>query len=87
MYRERPTVVVRGRTVIAPVEVFAEPPRVLEFEGRTRDIIEWSGPWPIAERWWTGGDWRYRLQVIDTRGAAWALLSDGADWRIEARDD
>jgi protein ImuB len=87
VYRDRPTVVVRGRRVIAPAELFGEPPRVLEFEGRTRDIVEWSGPWPIAERWWTGGVLRYRLQIIDTRGTAWVLLSDGDAWTIEARYD
>ena len=87
VYLDRPVVVLRGRDVIAPAEVFAEPPGVLEFEGRTRDIVEWSGPWPIAERWWSGGVLRYRLQVIDSRGAAWVLLSDGDDWHIEARYD
>jgi hypothetical protein len=30
---------------------------------------------------------RYRLQVIDDRGGAWVLLSDGDTWTIEARYD
>ncbi len=87
VYHDRPTVVLRGHAVIPPTDVFTEPPRVLEFEGRTRDITEWSGPWPIAERWWTGGVLRYRVQVVDARGTAWVLLSEGDDWCVEARYD
>lgn len=87
VYHDRPTVLLRGSAVIPPAEVLAEPPRAIEFEGRARDIVEWSGPWPLAERWWLGGVLRYRLQVIDSRGAAWVLLSDGDAWTIEARYD
>lgn len=87
VYREQPTVVVRGTDLVAPAEVLTDIPRTLEFEGRTRRVVEWSGPWPLWERWWEGGEPRYRLQIADDRGTAWVLLSDGGDWRIEARYD
>ena len=87
VYLDRPTVVVRGRTVIAPAEVLSEAPRWLVHNGRQRELIAWSGPWPLHERWWDGGSLNFRLQAVDAIGTAWVLLSDGETWTIEARYD
>ena len=87
VYRDGVVIELLGDRPIPPAEVLDEPPRWLELDGRRRDVVAWSGPWPVAERWWDGGTIRYRLQLVDTTGAAWVLLSRGDDWTIEARYD
>lgn len=87
VYRDGVVITVSGSASIPPAEVLVEPPRWLELDGRRREVVAWSGPWPVAERWWDGGTIRYRLQVVDTLGAAWVLLSEGPDWTVEARYD
>ncbi len=87
VFREMPVVVVRGAEPVAPAEVLADIPRSIEFEGRMRRIVEWSGPWPLWERWWEGGSLRFRLQLVDDHGVAWVLLSEGDEWHVEARYD
>ena len=87
MYRDGAVITVGANSPIPPAETLTEPPRWLELDGRRREIAAWSGPWPVAERWWSGGATRYRLQVVDTTGAAWVLLSAGPDWTLEARYD
>lgn len=87
VYRDGVVIEVSGNASIPPAEVLVEPPRWLELDGRRREVVAWSGPWPVAERWWDGGTIRYRLQVVDTLGAAWVLLSEGPDWTVEARYD
>jgi protein ImuB len=87
VYRDGTVITVGATATIAPAEILAESPRWLELDGRRRDVAAWSGPWPIRERWWNGGEVRYRLQVVDTTGAAWVLLSTGSEWTLEARYD
>ena len=87
VFLEQPVVTLRGVDAIAPAEVLTDLPRTLEFEGRVRTIAEWSGPWPLWERWWEGGALRFRLQLVDDRGVAWVLLSEGDAWHVEARYD
>jgi protein ImuB len=87
VYRDGTVITVGATAEIAPADILTEPPRWLELDGRRRDIAAWSGPWPISERWWDGVQIRYRLQVVDTTGAAWMLLSTGTEWTLEARYD
>jgi protein ImuB len=87
VYRDGTVITVGAAATIAPADILTEPPRWLELDGRRRNIAAWSGPWPIRERWWDGGQVRYRLQVVDTTGAAWVLLSTGSEWTLEARYD
>jgi protein ImuB len=87
VYRDSTVVVLGGAATIPPAEVLSEPPRWIDLAGRRRDIAAWTGPWTVAERWWEGGSIRYRLQIVDTTGTAWTLLSNGSDWTIEARYD
>ncbi len=87
VYRDGAVITVGATEPIAPAETMNESPRWLELDGRRREVAAWSGPWPVAERWWTGGTTRYRLQVVDTTGTAWVLLSAGPDWTVEARYD
>ncbi|MEN9740500.1 MAG: hypothetical protein RLZ72_766 [Actinomycetota bacterium] len=87
VYRDGVVVTLLGEAAIAPADVLGESPRWIELDKRRREIVAWSGPWPVAERWWDGGGIRYRLQAVDTTGAAWVLLSNGPDWTVEARYD
>ena len=87
VYRNGVVVALLGEAAIPPADVLSEPPRWIELDKRRREIVAWSGPWPVAERWWDGGGIRYRLQAVDTTGAAWVLLSTGSDWTVEARYD
>ena len=87
VYRMGTPVELHGAAPIHPAEVLSEAPRWLVHNGRQRELIAWSGPWPIHERWWDGGSLNFRLQAVDTVGTAWVLLSDGKTWTIEARYD
>jgi protein ImuB len=87
VYRTGTPVELHGVAPILPAETLSEAPRWLVREGRQRELIAWSGPWPIHERWWDGGSLNYRLQAVDTLGTAWVLLSEDGLWTIEARYD
>jgi protein ImuB len=87
VYRTGTPVELHGVASIPPAETLSEAPRWLVREGRQRELIAWSGPWPIHERWWDGGSLNYRLQAVDTLGTAWVLLSEEGLWTIEARYD
>jgi protein ImuB len=87
VYRTGTPVELHGTSPIRPAEVLSEAPRWLVHNGRQRELIAWSGPWPLHERWWDGGSLNFRLQAVDTVGTAWVLLSDGDTWTIEARYD
>ncbi|AWB87083.1 DNA polymerase Y family protein [Mycetocola zhujimingii] len=51
-------------------------------------VSAWTGPWPVAERWWDGGGTRLnRFQLVDDTGAAWLLVLDDSGWWAEARYD
>ncbi len=68
----------------------AEPTR-LSVEGMLRAVAvhAWSSPWPVRERWWTGGTDSYRLQVLLEDGDAWLLRyetgTSTGKWIAEAR--
>jgi protein ImuB len=87
VYRTGTPVELHGTAPILPAEVLSEAPRWLVHNGRQRELIAWSGPWPLHERWWDGGSLNFRIQAVDTIGTAWVLLSDGDTWTIEARYD
>jgi protein ImuB len=54
-----------------------------------RPVAEWTGPWPLRQRWWDGERRRHaeRFQIIDGDGDAWLLLLSGENWWAEARYD
>lgn len=54
-----------------------------------RPVAAWTGPWPVAERWWDPERARslHRFQVVDDGGAAWLLALDGPGWWAEGRYD
>ena len=38
-------------------------------------VAAWAGPWPVDERWWSGGEGRAsRFQVVGADGRAWLLV-------------
>jgi len=45
---------VEGRPVVVGQRhrLSGEPCRVVVEGGRSREVVAWSGPWPVAERWW-----------------------------------
>lgn len=56
---------------------------------RRRPVAEWTGPWPLRQRWWDEGRRRHaeRFQIVDGDGDAWLLLLTGDRWWAEARYD
>jgi len=54
-----------------------------------RPVAEWTGPWPLRQRWWDEGRRRHaeRFQIVDGDGDAWLLLLTGDRWWAEARYD
>lgn len=49
-------------------------------------VTGWTGPWPVAERWWEPGRARRRarFQVTTAEGAAYLLAVEGGRWHVEA---
>jgi protein ImuB len=49
-------------------------------------VTAWTGPWPVAERWWDTGQARRlaRFQVVTDDGLAYLLVLEGGRWRVEA---
>ena len=49
-------------------------------------ITGWSGPWPLAERWWDPGAARRRarFQLLTGDGRAWLAAVQDGRWLIEA---
>jgi protein ImuB len=71
--------------VTARLAVTAAPARLV---GAKTDIeiVDWAGPWPVDERWWSPAEAsrRARFQVALGDGRALLLgLTDGA-WTVEA---
>ena len=61
----------------------------LRINGASRQIVEWSGPWPLVERGWdlTAVRRAHRFQVADETGSAWLLLLEDSGWSIEGGYD
>ncbi|GIH03356.1 DNA polymerase [Rhizocola hellebori] len=59
--------------------------------GRSKvEIVAWSGPWPVDERWWVVEQRPHRLvrlQVLLANGQALLLILSGGEWSIPAEFD
>jgi protein ImuB len=65
-------------------------PAKVRFNGRRwTDIVGWTGPWPVDERWWDtdGRSRRARFQVTLSDGSAHLLTLEGGSFRVEATYD
>jgi protein ImuB len=74
-------VTVSGRCVVS-----ATPVMLTVSKEPSRAITGWTGPWPLAERWWdpAQAQRRARFQLVTDDGRAWlAAVRDGR-WQIEA---
>lgn len=74
----------------APVAVtgrgeLVAPPAALGGE----EVVEWCGPWPCEERWWSPAEARRRarMQVVTATGAAHLLALEAGRWSVEATYD
>jgi protein ImuB len=78
----------RPVTVTARGEVSGPPASVATSGGRA-DVVAWTGPWPLEERWWDPGGWRRRarFQVCLADGSAKMLALESRRWWIEASYD
>ncbi len=66
------------------------PPAVLSAPGRTpTEVVAWTGPWPVDERWWDpqAASRRARFQVLAADGTAWLVTLAGGRWWLEAAYD
>lgn len=69
-----------ARVVVAPPPAGRPPPPV--DPGRYR-VRAWAGPWPVRERWWSGGLPRVYLQVVTDGSPALLLAVEEGRWRVE----
>ena len=69
--------------------VTAAPERVSVAGGRWAEVVAWTGPWPVDERWWDrpAHRRRARFQVVVVDGSAWLLVLEGGRWWAEASYD
>jgi protein ImuB len=67
----------------------AAPAKVRLSGRRWTDIVGWTGPWPVDERWWDADahSRRARFQVTLADGSAHLLTLEGGDFRVEATYD
>ncbi|KWV34250.1 DNA polymerase Y family protein [Micromonospora rifamycinica] len=74
-------VVVSARLVVS-----AAPARLCVGGSDPAEIVGWSGPWPLDERWWvpTEAHRRARFQVCLADGAALLLAVQAGRWLVEA---
>ncbi|TWP44898.1 DNA polymerase Y family protein [Lentzea tibetensis] len=56
--------------------------------GPLQDVVAWSGPWPVDERWWEPDTARRaaRLQLI-AGGTAFLLVREDGEWTVEGMYD
>ena len=61
-------------------------PAVLLVQGRRNEIVGWSGPWPVDERWWDSDAHRRqaRLQLVTADGRARLVALEAGVWRVTA---
>ncbi|CAG7601491.1 DNA polymerase IV [Leucobacter soli] len=50
-------------------------------------VRDWSLPWPVRERGWTGAPARFRLQLQLEDGDAWLVFHESGSWFAEGRYD
>jgi protein ImuB len=72
--------------VSARLELTAEPTALIVERGRPVEIIGWTGPWPVDERWWAPGESRRRarFQMMLADGRALLVSLAGGHWSVEA---
>ena len=79
----RRAIVVSGRHEMSDV------PTHVVVEGKEFDVVSWSGPWPVEERWWDPQRHRraVRMQVVVGENPARALVLtlEQGRWRATAR--
>ena len=52
---------------------------------RPLEVVAWSGPWPVQERWWDAAGRRVvRAQVLADDGVARLLALEHGQWRVAA---
>ncbi|MGN9775618.1 DNA polymerase Y family protein [Micromonospora sp. H33] len=72
--------------VSARLAVSAAPARLAVGTARPVEIVGWTGPWPVDERWWAPVEARRRarFQVGLADGSALLLAVEGGRWLVEA---
>ncbi|WP_410810982.1 DNA polymerase Y family protein [Micromonospora sp. 067-2] len=72
--------------ISARLAVSAPPVRLVVGTGRPAEIVGWTGPWPVDERWWapTEAHRRARFQVGLADGTALLLAVEAGQWLVEA---
>lgn len=67
-------------------DVSSAPCRLRLGDRVVRDIVAWSGPWPVDERWWDAAGHRRmaRFQVVTDDGVARLVTIEGGRWRLAA---
>jgi len=75
-------------TVTARGELSA-PPAWVNTAGSPVEVVAWTGPWPLEERWWdpAGRRRRARFQVCLADGRAQMLALESRRWWVEATYD
>ncbi len=61
----------------------APPARLSVGGGAWVALAAWAGPWPVAERWWSGHRRRAHLQVVADDGTAALLAVERGRWWLE----
>ncbi|QDY09812.1 DNA polymerase Y family protein [Micromonospora sp. HM134] len=72
--------------VSARLAVSAAPARLAVGGTAPTEIVGWTGPWPVDERWWASAEARRRarFQVCLADGAALLLAVEAGRWLVEA---
>ncbi|MGC5658847.1 DNA polymerase Y family protein [Micromonospora sp. WMMD723] len=72
--------------VSARLAVSAAPARLAVGGTAPTEIVGWTGPWPVDERWWAPAEARRRarFQVCLADGAALLLAVEAGRWLVEA---
>ena len=78
----RRSIVVSGRHEMSGV------PTCIVVDGKEFDVVSWSGPWPVEERWWDPQRHRraVRMQVVmgENPSRALVLTLEQGRWRATA---
>lgn len=57
-------------------------PRWLRVGGAQREVVAWSAPWPVSERWWQRRQRRARMQLLLADGSAVLLGYAAGSWSL-----